>query len=623
MAKLRSELAAYLFGSKREDRGTSHRPGPTAASQAKEGRKGPSLPEKDIPPSDPEKSPCPEREATASLPLPPADYTPQDSPMLSVQQIRSELEARLSASAEKEPKPSIGSLPPKPRLEAGRVFENRAANGQFHKPVARNMPPLSTTAQPSTPHQPKAMPGPAAPPKATPVAATSGPTTPSTATTLPATPFPMTEKKLEQRKKPEPQELAAPSQPEAEGRPSEARKPPAQGALSPPALPPKMSPGREEGTCLYKPHRSQSGSQNSPSREVAVVMPTMARGAAAGSGAAVEVGEPQGLPGKAPAPAQPADELLRHPVTGEVVERGSPMALLLAARQRAQKGRSRGAGLGRTSLPGSLRGQPQAGSDSIFLREGQPNSFTVVPKPPTEPEKDPQPPASAQPRPGKAQLDTEPSRGHRWAKTEPQAHAAWERPASSNRPQGRPPPRPFSSPSSPSCKGAEEEFRFEVIPPPPEFGNDPEPRARQRLGRRASPPRSRCSDSGRPPDARFPGGELCSGAGGLQRFSGGGRSLIKKRLYVGEPRRSPAPARGGTGRSLSSPNCFGPQPGGPFGAPGGPEMRRVNSAGRAPPGGLRTRRRSLEGSTRGEAKYKAPGQAPSGGDLLLASATGR
>lgn len=631
MAKLRSELAAYLFGSKREDRGTSHRPGPTAASQAKEGRRGPSLPEKEIPPRDPEKSPCPEREAAASLPLPPADYTPRDSPVLSVQQIRSELEARLSASAEKEPKPSTGALPPKPRLEGGRVFENRAANGQFPKPVAKNMPPLSTAAQPTAPLQSKAEPGPATPPKSTPVAAASGPATPSTATALPATPFPTTEKKLvpaEQRKKPEPQEFAAPSQPEAEGRPSEARKPPAQGALSPPALPPKVSPGRGEVTCLYKPHRSQNSSQSSPSREVAVVMPTLARGAAAGSGEAVEVGEPQGLPDKAPAPAQPADEPLRHPVTGEVVERGSPMALLLAARQRAQKGRSRGAGLGRTSLPGSLRGQPQAGSDSIFLREGQPNSFTVVPRPPTEPEKDPQPPASAQPRPWKAQLgrdpeDTEPSRGHSWTKAEPQAPVAWERSASSNLPQGRPLPKSFSSPSSPSCKGEEEEFSFEVIPPPPEFSNDPEPRALQYLGRRASPPRNRFSDSGRPLDARYPAGELYSGAGGLQRFSGGGRSLIKKRLYVGEPHRSPAPSRGGSGRSLSSPNCFGPQPGGPFGAPGGPEMRRVNSAGRAPPGGLRARRMSLEGSARGEAKYKAAGPAPSSGDLVLASAAGR
>ncbi|XP_036269595.1 uncharacterized protein C6orf132 homolog [Pipistrellus kuhlii] len=621
MAKLRSELAAYLFGSKREDRGPGHRPGPTAASPAKEGRKGPGLPEKEAPPGHPEKSPCPEREAPASLPLPPADYTPRDSPALSVQQIRSELEARLSASAEREPQPSAGSLPPKPRLEAGRVFEHRAANGQIAKPVAKNgLPRPAAPAQPAAPHQPTAAPGPATPPKATPDAATSGPATPATATALPATPFPGTEKKpvpAEQRKKPEPQESAAPSQPEAgEGRPSEARKPPSQGALSPPALPPKLSPGRGEVTGLYKPHRGHSGSQSSPSREVAVVMPTVARGGA------VEVGEPRGLPDKAPAPAPPAEEPLRHPVTGELVEKGSPMALLLAARQRAQKGRARGAGPGRTSLPGSLRGQPQAGSDSIFLRGPQPNSFTVVPRPPSEPEREPQP-RPWRTQPGRGLEDTEPGRGHGWTKAEPQA---WDRSASSRLPQGRPPPRSFSSPSSPSRQREEEgEFSFEVIPPPPEFSNDPEPqpRALPHPGRRASPPRSRFPDSGRPLDARFPAaaGEPSPGAGGLQRFSGGGRSLIKKRLYVGEPPRSHAPSRGGSGRSLSSPNCFGPQPGGPFGAPGGPEMRRVNSAGRAPPGGLRARRMSLEGSARGEAKFKAAGPAvPSAGDLVLAAA---
>ena len=85
-------------------------------------------------------------------------------------------------------------------------------------------------------------------------------------------------------------------------------------------------------------------------------MPTLSRGEAAGSGKPVEVKEPQELPPKPPVSSQAADELLRHPVTGEVVERGSPMALLLAAKQRAQKGRPRGpalSGLGepRPALP--------------------------------------------------------------------------------------------------------------------------------------------------------------------------------------------------------------------------------------------------------------------------------
>ncbi|XP_066215523.1 uncharacterized protein C6orf132 homolog [Saccopteryx leptura] len=641
MAKLRSELAAYLFGSRREDQCTSQRPGPTAAAQGREGKKGPgllekeappSLPGKEIPPRDPEKSPCPEREAPASLPLPPVDYTHQDSPTPSVQQIRKELEARFSSSAEKEAKPSRGTLPPKPRPGGGRIFANRADNGQFSKPEAKNTPPISPTPLPTTPHPPKATPVTATPPRATP-----GPATPSTATTLLTTSFQHTAEKdlvpAEQRKEPEPEEPAVPSQPEAGagGRPSGASRLPTGGALSSPARPPKITPDREEAKFLYKAHRSQ----NSPSGEAAVVTgvtPTVARGEAAGPGEPAEVKEPQGLPAQAPASAQP-DELLRHPVTGEVVERGSPMALLLAARQRAQKGRSRGAALSRSSLPGSLRGhngQPQAGSDSIFLKDGRPNSFTVVPKLPTEAEKDPQLASWAQPtvpspwkaRWGRDPADTEPSLGNNWTKAEPQTPAAWDRSASSHVPQGCLLPKSFSSPSSPSSKGQEEKFGFEVIPPPPEFSNDPEPPA-QALpypGRRGSSPRNKFSDlgpldTGPAASTRFPAAARYSAAGGLERFSGGGRSLIKKRLYVGEPQHGPGLTRGGSGRSLSTPNCCGPQPGAPF---GGPEMRRVNSAGRAPPGGLRARRMSLESSTRGEVKYKAPG-----GDHLPASATGR
>ncbi|XP_004424507.1 PREDICTED: uncharacterized protein C6orf132 homolog [Ceratotherium simum simum] len=688
MEKLRSELAAYFCGSRREDRLVSHRPGPTVASQGKEGKKGPSLPEKEappslpekeIPPSVPEKNPrsLPEK-ATTSLTLPPVDYIPQDAPTPSVRQIRNELEARLSSSAEKEAKPSIGSLPPKPRLEGGRLFENRANNGRFSKPVAKNLSPLSTTPLPTTPLQSKAMPGPATPPKATPGPATPpkampGPATPPKATPGPATPpkampgpatppkamagpaipsavptLPTTscqliaEKNLVpagQWEKREPQECAVPSQPEADRRPSEASNPPTGGALSSPALPPKISPGREEVTLPYKPHRGQ----NSPSREAAMVMPTMARGEAAVSGEPVGVKEPQGLPAKPPASAQPADELLRHPVTGEVVERGSPMALLLAARQRAQKGRSGGAALSRSSLPGSIRGhssQPEANSDSIFS-EGRPNSFTVVPKLPKEAEKDPQLAWSTQPtvpnqwkpQSRRDPEGTEPSHGHRWTKAEPQAPVAWERAAPSNLPQGRLLPKSFSSPPSPPSKREEEEkeFSFEVIPPPPEFSNDPEPPtpALQYLGRRGSPPRNNFSDLRQPLDAgpvasapcgfsRFPADARYSGAGGPERSSGGGRSLIKKRLYVGESHCSPGLPRGGTGRSLSSPNCFGPQPGGPFRAPGGPEVRRVGSAGRAPPGGLHARKPCLEGAARGEAKYKGPG-----GDYGFAPATGR
>uniref|UniRef100_A0A2K5VL49 Uncharacterized protein n=1 Tax=Macaca fascicularis TaxID=9541 RepID=A0A2K5VL49_MACFA len=569
MEKLRNELAAYLCGSRREDRFLSHRPGPTVAPQSKEGKKGPSMLEKETPPSPPAKDTPPgvpekslggssltETEATPSLALPPVDYIPQDSPTPSVRQIRNELEARLSSSAEKEAKPSIGSLPPKPWLEGGRIFENGADNDKLSKPVAKNLPPQSTTLLPTTPLQPKAMLGPATPPKATsgsatppqatpgpttplkatsgsatplkatagpatppkatpgpttplkatagpatPPEATPGPTTPLKATAGPATPpkatsglaissiattLPTTTSQLMAEKdsgpagqpaKPASQEVSTPSQQRGEGSPSEATRLPTQGAHSSPALPPKTSPGGGEVPCLYKPHCHQS----SLSREVAVVMPTLARGGAAGPGEPVEVKEPPGLPAKPSASAQPTDELLRHPVTGEVVERGSPMALLLAARQRAQKGRPGGAALGRSSLPGSLRDhshEAEVSSDSIFHSQGRPSSFTVVPKLPKEAEKDSpltiEIPNKWGPRPGRDAEGTEPSRRHNWTKPEPQAPVAWERAATSNLPQGHPLPKSFSSPPSPSYKREEEEeeFNFEVIPPPPEFSND-------------------------------------------------------------------------------------------------------------------------------------------------------
>lgn len=620
MEKLRSELAAYLCGTRKEDRSLSHRPVPKLALKDNESKKDPS-PAEEAPPSLPEKTdPCgpeksnssnslPEREATSSLTLPPVDYIPQDTPAPSVRQIRSELEARFSSSVEKDAKPSIASLPPKPRLEGGRIYENGTDHGRFHKPVTKNPPQQSATTLPATPPQSKmATPGPATPFKPTPEQATSPKDTPGLP--IPSSPQ-MVEKDLvpvRHKEKPEPQANTAATQLSA------------NGAGSPPALPPKMCTGGEEVPFLYRSHRSQ----NSHRRGVAVVIPTRAKGEATDSGGLVDEKEPENHPAKPLTPDQPADQLLRHPVTGEVVERGSPMALLLAARHRAQKNRPGGTagttmGPGRSSLPGSLRGnQTEASSDTIFYRGSRPNSFLVVPKVPSETEgshlTSARPAGASQwkSQQGRDTQGPEPTHRHGWTKAESPAAVTRERYAPSSLPQGL--PKAFSSPPSPSYKREEEEeeFSFDIIPPPPEFSNDPEPHAGlQHQDRRGSPPRNNYSDLGQALDAglganpargfsRFPDTQY-SGLGGLDRFSGSGRSLIKKRLYVGEPHRNPGMPRGATGRSLSSPNCFGPQP-------GGPEMRRVNSAGRAAPGGLHARRLSLEG-VRGsaEVKYKTPG----------------
>ncbi|XP_042528048.1 uncharacterized protein C6orf132 homolog [Dipodomys spectabilis] len=679
MEKLRSELAAYLCGPRREDRALGPRPGPAGPSRDADGKKDHRPPEKPAGPGLPKKMPTgapgqgpslAEHETIGSLVLPPVDYAPQDTPAPSVRQIREELEARLSSSSNRDARPSGGALPPKPLPDRGRTFENGTM------PTAKNSPPLSTThlpsattPGPSTPPKatpgpamplkttpgpsipPKATPGlatlpkttagpatspkttagPATPPKATagpsiPPKTTAGPSTPPKATAAPptppktipgpstppkatagptasstATPLPITSSSLREK------DFIAGGQEEKpesvkgvwEEREPEAERLPAQRAGWAPALPSKLSPGREDAPFLYKPHRGH----NNQSREVAVVSPTLAGGEAAGEGRA------EGREAKPPAP----DQLLRHPVTGELVERGSPMALLLAARQRAQKGRPGGTP-GRSSLPGSLRGhghgsQPEAaGSDSIFYNAGRPNSFTVVPKSPHEAEDSKL--TAAAPRQWVSRPHpeaTQPSLRPRWTNGEPPT--PWARPAPA---AGL--PKSFSSPPSPAYKREEqEELGFELIPPPPEFSNDPEPPAPapQHPGRRRSPPRNNFSELGRPLDlappapgfSRFPCPRY-PGAGGLERFSGAGRSLIKKRLYVGEPHRHPGTPRGATGRSLSSPNCFGPPP-------GGPEMRRVNSAGRARPTGPHARRASLEGSGRAAAEPRAA--APPGG----------
>ncbi|XP_027694229.1 uncharacterized protein C6orf132 homolog [Vombatus ursinus] len=592
MDKLRSELAAYLCGSRREERSPCNGTRSTPASKAGENRdESPNLPKKEPPPS---------------LTLPPVDYAPAEPPTPSVQRIRSELEALMSPSLEKKAKPTIGLVSPKLPPEARGIVENGAGDAKLPKPMAKKLPLLPT---PPKPEAEKDL--------GVPTARTVGPG--------------------EKATEPQPSAISSPLQ--AKGSPLAPPKPDRMGTPRLPAPAPKTPLAQEEVSVLYKPLQDQDKARSG--QEAAVVTPSPAKR------------EPQGVwENESPSLTTPGKdwsdrEVLRHPVTGEVVERGSPMALLLAAKQRAQKGRARGSALGLSSLPGGLHGnrnQSESVSESIIYSEVRPSSFTVVPKPTREVEQAPQMSTSTQhdrpskwgsPSPrGAATSESQPRQ--RWSKEEPQASLVQERSTSSYSPQSHLLPKSFSSPSSPSYKGGGEEvekFNFEVIPPPPEFSNDadlsnPPPAPAPApvptpayLGHRGSPLRSSFSDYGQTPDLGLPGyerpsptgspgnsysryypGVHYSGGGGLERFSSGGRSLIKKRLYLNEPRRSPGPPRcgpgGGTGRSLSTPNAFGPQPGGTYGSGhGGTEMRRVNSSGRAP-GGLHTRRLSIEGTGR-------------------------
>ncbi|XP_051852880.1 uncharacterized protein C6orf132 homolog [Antechinus flavipes] len=598
MDKLRSELAAYLCGSRREERSSCNGTGPTPPSKVGENRdKSPNLPKKEPPPS---------------LTLPPVDYAPAEPPTSSVQRIRSELEALMAPSTEKEVKPATSLLSPKPSADTRRIAENGTGDAKFPKPVAKKLPLLPPSPKPEAEKEPSVL----------------------------------IAKTVEKATEPQPPTISSPlqdkSSPLVPSKPDKMETPPS------PAPAPKTPLAQEEASVLYKLHQDQGQGQDQThsgqdqahsGQDTAVVIPSPVKKEPEG------IKENGKLSVKSPGEDRSDGEVLRHPVTGEVVERGSPMALLLAAKQRAQKGRARGSALGRSSLPGSLRGnrnQSESVSESIIYSEIRPNSFTVVPKPMREVEQAPQVSSLTQhDRPSKwgspaskGPVTSEFQPRQKWPKEEPQASLGQERSASSYSPQSYLLPKSFSSPSSPSYKGGEEEeeeFNFEVIPPPPEFSNDtalPNPPPAPApfptptyLGHRGSPLRNSFSDYGqtldlglqgyeRPSPSGSPGntysryypGVHYSGSGGLERFSSGGRSLIKKRLYLNEPRRSPGPPRcgpgGGTARSLSTPNAFGPQPGATYGSGhGGAEMRRVNSSGRVP-GGLHSRRLSLEGTGR-------------------------
>ncbi|KAJ6657958.1 hypothetical protein lerEdw1_001748 [Lerista edwardsae] len=89
------------------------------------------------------------------------------------------------------------------------------------------------------------------------------------------------------------------------------------------------------------------------------------------------------------------NHVLVHPITGEKVERGSPMALLLAAQQRAQKGRNSATTSRQNSylsekpplklsekLQNSTQAETGSCSSTIYYSDSKPNTVTVVPKSP-------------------------------------------------------------------------------------------------------------------------------------------------------------------------------------------------------------------------------------------------
>ncbi|KAL8160772.1 UNVERIFIED_CONTAM: hypothetical protein K2H54_000335 [Gekko kuhli] len=217
---------------------------------------------------------------------------------------------------------------------------------------------------------------------------------------------------------------------------------------------------------------------------------------------------------------QSNSNVLIHPVTGEAVERGSPMALLLAAQQRAQRGRCSVSALRQNSslserplfkLSEKLRNSSQSEtmSSTIFYNDTKPNTVRVVPKGlqrESLAESESKQPNGVSPsdneiwglsnlgqKEHKPQLFSNPSEqfrdSYRFRESESQNLPPSNKGGASILVPGCLESRHLKQQGSSSMSnthpcsltnpqihtsnnGAEEGFNYEIIPPPPEFSND-------------------------------------------------------------------------------------------------------------------------------------------------------
>uniref|UniRef100_A0A8C3RZS6 Chromosome 6 open reading frame 132 n=1 Tax=Chelydra serpentina TaxID=8475 RepID=A0A8C3RZS6_CHESE len=352
---------------------------------------------------------------------------------------------------------------------------------------------------------------------------------------------------------------------------------------------------------------------------------------------------------------QEDDDALIHPVTGEKVEKGSPMALLLAAKQRAQRGRQpasrQNSYLSKKhpiklseKLSSGSSSQSETGLTNFYYSESKPYSFVVVPKSPQK-----ESPALGFSEPGQRAykpllFSSTSEQSQSMQKTsagESQSLSKPERFGASSLVQGLLesrhlrlqdlPPKPdlplyaVSSPPSSLPKEEEEKLDYEIIPPPPEFSNDANRRNIRRpsygSGNRDALPSKMAPDSS-PKNSGFsqhyPGGSYCTGPPVCSPDS---RPLIKKRLYVSEPDTSYT-RTSTSSRNVSTPVTYGHNMA-RYGSQAGEGMRRVSSTHRSAPSSTQGRRMSLEppgktmsySNTMNNTKYKGQN-----GDYSAASA---
>ncbi|XP_075578646.1 uncharacterized protein C6orf132 homolog [Pelecanus crispus] len=633
LSRLRHELSALLRSPRREERPPEKLAAPRPADGSADcagsrapGLNGPQLAgpagkdawlpvggeseKKEVPSSPPSaKGGSP----STALPAPASSPATQTR---SVMKIRNELEAVLSLK--KEGKPALGLSSQKQGTEDG----SSTPHMRKSPPDPRESPP-DPRKSPTDPGD-LVLPKPVPSPLPAPAAAVEKDETGHEDHPAPAA------SKATENLTPAPGSLnGSVSPPEPPRGPAE--EPPASTSPSPPISPPQ-SPATQPNAAIfqYKVHRAGASSAQPPCASSSAEPPcptSLARSPPGASGAGQE-------------------EVLIHPVTGERVERGSPMALLLAARQRAQRGRQ-GGEVGAVPRAKPLLKLGSASSDttstSFYRHESKPCSFTVVPRPPGA--------GMAGSGRSKALSFSSSSEQGRDARAvgeaQPPSLPGHQRATASSLLRGLLESREPKQPSPP-CHGMprEEEngemaLDYGIIPPPPEFSNEvdeAEGPLPSREENRKCPSFPDCSQGSEAPRYfRWPGYGRSYGGGRelpaplpseKSRRNGdftpqyrdysssagyfGGcpnpRPLIKKRLYVSEPdssypRAAAAPRATGTLASYGS---------GGYSSAAGEGVRRLSSAHRNGPTSVQGRRTSIDaagkaapyGSAGADAKYK-------------------
>ncbi|KAL2295356.1 hypothetical protein Nmel_017768 [Mimus melanotis] len=615
--KLRDELSALLRSPRREERPLD-RPGapqPLDSAPSRAGSREPGLSQPQIARKDTGLSKGGESEKKEMPSSPPStnggspstavtapDSNPGTQPR-SVRTIRNELEAVLSLK--KEGKPAMGPSSQKQGVENG-----------ISTPQVRKSPPDTSGSVVPKP-LPSPLPAPAAEkdeadPKDHPAPAAD---------------------KVTEDVSPAPESInSSVSPPDPPQAPAE--EPPAPTPSSP-AVSPAQSPAPQPSSAVfqYKVHRAGASPAEPPCAPGPAEPPCPESSARS--------------PPATSAAGQEEEEVLIHPVTGERVERGSPMALLLAARQRAQRGHG-----ARAKPPLRLSSaSSDTTSSSFFRHESKPYSFTVVPRPSAAS------PAGSWSKPPSFSSSSEQGRDVR-AVGEAQAQPPGPRRAAASSllrgllDSGQPGPARHGVPREE--ENGDTALDFGIIPPPPEFSNEadegPVPSREESRKCPSVPDSSR--GSGEPRYFRWSG--YSRSYGGNQEpaappplekswrngdftpqypdyssstsFPSHGpnpRPLIKKRLYMSEPdssypRAAAAPRASGT---LSS---YGP---GGFSSTAGEGSRRLGSAHRNGPSSAQGRRATADtagkatayGGTGAEAKYKGQNGDFSPASVLTAS----